>query len=556
VSRMVGHSWRARFCVAVAVFSLSTPVDLVGAVDVLTNRHDNGRTGANTRENRLKVANVNSERFGKLFEREVDGDVYAQPLIKTGVRIPGVGRRNVVFVATTSNSLYAFDADRPDVTRAYWRNGREVFGAPVERNEVGNAIYPDEYQNFEHSIGIVSTPVIDQKKDTIYVVAKSKTESGAYRHRLHAFDVSTGREKTELGSPATIDAEGMDHRKLLNRAGLLLHDGSLYVAFGAHGDDEPNFDYHGWILAYGSRDLRLISAFCTTPDGKQGGVWQSGAGLSAESRRGRKSLVYAVVGNGDNGGNNFGQSVLQLRAAPSLTLNQVFVPDGASEMNELDLDLSTGALLVPGTPLLVACSKAGACYVVNRSSMQLLQEFRAASNGMEPDRYTNVHGTPVAWREKGRQLSLYVWGEEDYLRAYRLSRDGFVLADSSLFPAPPRSMPGGILAISSNKNKRGTGIVWASVPRDADANNATVEGVLRAFDASDLSRELWNSAMIVERDRLGMFAKFCPPVVANGKVYMATFAPPQSPNGAEMSPRSARLVVYGMLSGSGTSPQK
>jgi hypothetical protein len=515
-----------RFWMALVLAEAGTSRAYSTSVDVLTNRHDNARTGVNLRETALTIRNVNASQFGKLFERELDGDVYAQPLIKTGVKIPGVGRRNIAFVATTNNSLYALDADRPEVKLPYWRVTSDVLGVPVPRREVSNLIEPDEYRNFEHNIGIVSTPTIDEKTNTIYLVAKSKDGDGGYRHRLHAFDVPTGREKSEMGSPAVIDRPGMDHRSLLNRPGLLLHDQFLYVAFAAHGDDEPRFGYHGWVLAYDARILREVAAFCTTPNGKQGGIWQSGSGLAAEKRRGGGSLIYAVVGNGDTGNGNFGQSVLQMRPAPVLEVNRAFVPERASEMNELDLDMSTGALLIPGTSLLVACSKAGTCYVIDRSSMRLVQEFRAASNSMEADRYTNIHGTPVVWRNKGRSLFLYVWGEEDYLRSYRLVGNNFVLAGKSLFPAPANSMPGGMLSLSSNKSRSGTGIIWASVPIKGDANNSTVEGILRAFDASDVSRELWNSQMNDTRDHLGMFAKFCPPVVANGKVYMATFAPP------------------------------
>ena len=80
-------------------------------VDVLTNRYDNWRSGANLKESKLTAQNVNAQSFGKLFERDVDGDAFAQPLIKTGVAIQARGPRNVAFVATTNNHLYAFDAD-------------------------------------------------------------------------------------------------------------------------------------------------------------------------------------------------------------------------------------------------------------------------------------------------------------------------------------------------------------------------------------------------------------------------------------------------------------
>jgi outer membrane protein assembly factor BamB len=220
------------------------------AVDVLTNRYDIARTGANLRETALCVKNISSAQFGKLFEREVDGDVYAQPLIKTAVRIPNVGLRDVVYVATTNNSLYAFDADTPSAAQPFWHVTRSALGDPVPRAKVTDLPPDQEYLNFDSQIGIVATPVIDDQTGTIYVVAQS-TSGGDYRFRLHAFDLATGREKTELHSPVEIQAAYLGNgigsedgrirfrpRKMLNRPGLLLVDGVLYLAFTAHLDGE------------------------------------------------------------------------------------------------------------------------------------------------------------------------------------------------------------------------------------------------------------------------------------------------------------------------------
>jgi hypothetical protein len=525
------------------------------AVDVLTNRYDNWRSGANLKESKLTVQNVNPQSFGKLFEREVNGDMYAQPLIKTGIPIQARGPRNVVFVATSSNDLYAFDADLPGEADAYWHVGKEVFGQPIPRADVTDLQAPDEYLNFEHTIGIISTPVIDDSTKTIYVVSKSK-DKGQYVNRLFAFDIATGRQKTEMGSPAviaptamgngvgTVDGKlTMDGRKMFNRTGLLLQDGVLYIAFGAHGDGEPRFNYHGWIVAYDSHNLRQLAALCTTPDGIQGGVWQSGAGLAAEPRDGTFAVIYVAIGNGSTGGRNVGQSIAQLYPGELLSVKQSFTPANAGEMNDLDLDISTGPLLFPDLPFMMACTKDGKCYVLDRTNMHLLQELQAATNSVGSGRPANIHGTPVTWRDANNNLFIYLWAEEDYLRAYRFDGKRFVSAGRSAYPAPMMSMPGGMLTLSANGAAPASGIVWASIPKGGDANNETVEGVIRAFNASDLSKELWNSEQNANRDRLGMFAKFCPPVVANGKLYVPSFS---SPNKAPQ-PQHGKLVVYGIL---------
>ena len=537
--------------VAGTAFSQLPPVP----VDVLTNRYDISRTGANLREAVLNITNVASSAFGKLFERQVDGDIYAQPLIKTGVRIPGIGVRNVVYVATVNNTLYAFDADRPHVTAPYWCVSRNVFGPPVPKNEVTDLPADLEYRNFERTVGIVSTPVIDEQTNTLYVVAYSKY-AGQYRFRLHAFDLATGREKTELHSPISIEASYLGNgvgsvegkiafrpRKMLNRPGLLLVDGTIYLAFTSHLDGEPRFDYHGWILAYDSKSLRQLAVVCTTPDGIQGGIWQSGAGLSAERREGTFPLIYAVASNGSVGGRNYAQSILQIYPGELMSIKQAFTPSNQAYQNDRDLDLSTGPLLLPGLPLVLSCSKEGKCYVVDRSDMRLVQEFQAGVNSFGGERPSNIHGTPVVWRDAQNVLRLYVWGEEDFLRAFQFDGRRFVGAGKSTFRAPEKSMPGAMLTLSANAGAEGSAVLWASIPLKDDANIATVEGVLRAFDAGNVEKELWNSNRNPARDRLGKFAKFCPPVVANGKVYMATFAEP----GKNAKPPANKLVVYGLL---------
>ena len=294
-------------------------------------------------------------------------------------------------------------------------------------------------------------------------------------------------------------------------------------------DGEPKFDYHGWVLAYDAKTLGQISALCTTPDGIQGGIWQSGTGLAAERREGTYPLVYAVSSNGSVGGRNYGAEYLQLSPGELLSIKLAFTPANHAYQNDRDLDLSTGPVLLPDLPLMVGCSKEGKCYVVDRSNLRMVQELQAAVNSYGGERSPNIHGAPVMWRNADHKLRMYVWGEEDYLRAFQFDGRIFVGAGKSTFPAPAKSMPGGLLTLSANGNTAGSAVLWATVPVKDDANIATVEGVVRAFDAENVEKELWNSSQNAGRDRLGMLAKFCPPVVANGKLYVATFREAQSP---------------------------
>ncbi len=527
-----------------AVISLAQPVD------VLTNRYDLFRTGSNLRETVLTTRNVSARMFGKLFARDVDGDAYAQPLVETAVSIPGGGTHNVLYVATVNNSLFAFDADSPSAQKPLWCHSHEVFGDPVPKDDVTDLPPGEKYLNFATTIGIVATPVIDAKTNTIYVVANSKNGTD-YSFRIHAFDIATGREKTEMNSPMTVTASAIGNgvgnvdgrlvfrpRKMLNRPGLLLVGGVLYLAFTSHLDGEPKFDYHGWIMAYDAQTLKQISVLCTTPDGIQGGIWQSGAGLAAEEREGTYPLLYAVIANGSSTGRNYGESITQLFPGPLLSVKQTFLPGNHAYLNDHDLDLSTGPLLLPGLPLLVACSKSGNCYAVDRTDLHLVQKFSAGMNSYGGDRPSNIHGTPVVWWDSNNLLHFYVWGEEDFPRAFAFDGEKFQPSGKGNVRAPEKSMPGGILCLSANGRNLDSAILWASVPLSGDANLQTVPGVLRAFDALDLTKELWNSEQDSARDRVGMFAKFCPPVVANGKVYLATF---------NDGSRTNHLNVYGLL---------
>jgi hypothetical protein len=549
--KKVAQNSRAVVALCSLLFLIPAVISMAQGVDVLTNRYDLLRTGSNTQETILTPRNVSARTFGKLFEREVDGDIYAEPLIKTGVSIPGLGIHTVVYVATVNNSLYAFDADSPSAAKPLWCHSHEVFGDPVSKDEVTDMPPDTKYLNFSATVGIVATPVIDPQTKTLYVVANSK-KGADYSFHIHAFDIATGREKTELNSPANITASASGNgagnvdgritfqpRKMLNRPGLLLVDGVLYLAFTSHLDGEPTFDYHGWVMAYNARTLKQISVFCTTPDGIQGGIWQSGAGLAAEEREGNYPLIYAVVGNGASIGRNYGESIVQLTPGRLLSVKLAFIPADHAYLDDHDLDLSTGPLLLPGLPLVVACSKAGKCYVLDRSDMHLVQEFAAGMNSYGGERPSNIHGTPVVWWDSNNILHLYVWGEEDFPRAFAFDGVRFQPAGKGDVRAPEKSMPGGMLSLSANGRTLGSAILWASVPLRGDANLQTVDGVLRAFDALDLTKELWNSEQNPARDGVGKFAKFCSPVVANGKVYLATFS--------DGSTRRNRLIVYGLL---------
>jgi len=508
---------------------------MLGQVSVLTQRYDAARSGSNLQELLLRASNVNVSQFGKLFTRSVDGQIYAQPLYVPNVSIPGQGKHNVVYVATMKNTVYAFDADVPGVVGAFWQIN---LGSPVPYLDTGSA-------DINETIGITGTPVIDLSTGTLYCVTKTK-ENNNYFQRLHALSITTGQEK--FGGPVVIQASisgtgagnvngtiSLDPLRHLNRPGLLLLNGVVYVTFGSHGDKLP---YHGWIVAYKAATLQRAAIYNSTPNGGKGGIWQAGHGLVADE----SGFVFLMTGNGtfsaNSGGTNLGMSFLKL-STPDLSVVDWFTPYNFGSLNTADEDVgSSGPLLIPGTNLVLGGGKEGVLYLLNRDNMghyfsgsnnQIVQNFHATAG--------HIHGSPVYWDSPSKGPLVYVWSERDYLKSFKVVNGKLQTTPAAQSTMKvPNGMPGGMLSVSASGNAADTGIVWASHPYSGDANVGTVAGILRAFDASNVAVELWNSKRNSARDDVGNFAKFCPPVVANGKVYLATF--------------SNQLVVYGLLSGS------
>src|SRR5262249_24266672 len=253
----------ARVCLLLGLWIGSSSA-LGQAVSVLTNHNDNGRTGANLSETILNTANVNVTQFSKLFSRTVDGQIYAQPLYVPNVAIPGQGIHNVVYVATMKNKVYAFDGDDPAASAPLWQMN---LGTPVPAADTGSLNTITEY------IGITSTPVIDASSNTLYCVANTKETSNSYLQRLHALDITTGQEK--LGGPVLITASAagvgqgsvggtitFNALRHLNRPGLLLLNGYIYIGFGSHDDIEP---YHGWVFSYNASTLQRVAVFHSSP---------------------------------------------------------------------------------------------------------------------------------------------------------------------------------------------------------------------------------------------------------------------------------------------------
>jgi len=484
---------------------------------MLTWHNDLARTGQNLQETVLTRTNVNSKTFGKLFSYPVDGQIVGQPLFAYNVVIPAKGTYNVIYVVTENDSVYAFDADGVNTTALWYDSfiNPSQGITPIPCADTGADPCP-----FASVIGITGTPVIDPSSGTLYLVAATK-ENGKYVNRLHALDITTGAEK--FAGPIQIQASvkgtgaGNNHgvitlspRHELQRSGLLLLNGVVYIGWTSFGDVTP---FHGWVLSYSATTLVQIAVFNTTPNGSDGGVWQGGAAPSVDPA----GSIYLITGNGkfdvNKGGSDWGDSFLKLDA--SLSVLDYFTPDDQSTLSKNDLDLGSGAgLLLPPqkgkfADEIVSAGKEGLIYVVNRDNMGKFHSKKNSVVQTVTGSADGYHGSAAYWNNM-----IYYAGRVDFLSQYKISKG--LLSKTPVFQAPTKYTTTPSVSAHGTKNA----IVWA-IERPL-TKNGVQPAVLHAYNASKISQELYNSTQSGQRDLLGLGITFSVPTITNGKVYVGT----------------------------------
>jgi hypothetical protein len=506
---------------------LAADVCVSAQVTVPMSQYDYGRTGANLQEWMLNPSNVNATTFGKLFSRSVDDSIYALPLIVPDITISGQ-RHNVMFVATMGNTVYAFDADDPAQSEPLW-----------SRN-LGTPAPGDSFIGPTHH-GILGTPCIDVPTGTLYVVALVLKDD-QYNLWVNALDIYSGTPKynsPQLMSFPFAGPEGTltNVKGALQRAGLLVANDVLYVAVANVVPDptDQHWSQEGFLQAFNARDLKQrLAVFQTTPSGRKGGIWQGGRGVAAD---GLGNIYLSTAGGYYDGVRNFGSSTLKF-AGPGLNLADWFTPNNHDFLFLQNIDMSAGGVtLIPNSPFMFSGGKEGVIFLLNRDDMGKLegtngvplQRFQAGIGCGQKD-CAQTLGTAF-WRRQDDGV-LYVWDRRDVLRAFNFVNNRFVTTAASVSAVPPGQTGGP--SVSANGSEVSSGIVWATTtqsPRSA----GQLPGTLRAFRASDVSQEIYNSDMNSARDALGDFTKMAPPVVANGKVYVPT--------------QGKTVSVYGLLCG-------
>ena len=572
--------------------------------DVLTRRNDNTRAGVNAQETKLTHDSVRT-RFGKLWTLYADAKIMAQPLYVSNLNVPAatiVGAAaktkcahgcNAVVFATMKGTLYAYMADEKPATdndTLLWAtylsdNAACRCGATGPMNGSGDF---DMWAVDDPWWGIVSTPVIDRAANAVYVVDWTNDQ----QYRVYTLNLATGKiqkgpavvQGTVGGQTFAPNAPGWIQRRK-QRAGLLLSNGLLYVAFGG---DNPD-GLAGWLFVYDAASLTLKTVWSPTPNGRNGGIWMAGDAPAADAQ----GNVYLQTGDGDLAPNahSYGDSLVKLSFANNaIAVSGFFAPCNQMLLKQCDLDQgSAGAVLFD--QFVVGGGKDGKLYLMRTDKMagykpgpfpptaasclpgeppcadsaDLVQKWQASGG--------HIHGAPAVWRGPQNGTWLYVMGEGDRLKAFPFDGAAFNIAamkvggwtQPSLNAVPACQtqanhgmwMPGGMIAVSSNGTQPNTGIVWALVPTNGDGNSCRgVKGMLIAFDAEDVTKELWrsqakNATATDTADSYGLLARFNPPTVAGGKVFVGTAgdAEPLRRHGGPrpaFGPAKYYLAVYGL----------
>src|SRR5215469_8757211 len=489
---------------------------------VTTSQYDNSRSGATLNEKTLTPRNVNARQFGRIGGFGVDGPVYAQPLFVPGVEIPGKGSHDVLFVATENDSVYAFDANRPG-DRALWKvsflDSARGIGVVSEDDVQCPFLRPE--------VGITSTPVIDLKSGTLYVLARTRithrVSSNEYFQHLHALAITTGVEK--FGGPKLISASvagkgagasngrvDFDPLRENPRAALLLANGVVYLTWASCCDVDP---YHGWVMAYDAQTLAQRAVLNVNPSGSEAGIWLADTGLAVDA----SGDLYVPTGNGtfdaNTGRQDYGDSVLRLDGS-TLAIKDYFTPHDQDRISEAESDVgSSGPLLLPDQPgphkhLLLQPTKDSTIYVIDRDNMGKFHRDSDALAGI-----VHMHG--------GGYGAIAYWNGRAYFAASDDSLRGYSITNAQLTQALASSRkfenPGATPSVSGDGKKNG--IVWAVSTKTWNGPD-TKPAVLYAYDATKLGESLYTSEQNSQRDRAALATRFVIPVVINGRVYFGT----------------------------------
>ena len=487
-------------------------------IDVLTYHYDTDRTGWNRRETDLTPASVASAKFGLLKTLNVDGNVFAQPLLVSGFVMPDGTTHDVLVIATGHDSVYAYDA------QSYALLWHVSLGKAQLTSDVGCGDVQPEY-------GISGTPVILRSgagAATLYLVAATEPSAFSFHTQLHALDLGTGQDVTapvEI-EPSAVLADGstviFDPQNQWNRAGLAAGNGSIYVGIGSHCDANSG-NITGWLLRY-SPSLSPMAAFHTieTSGGTElASIWMTGFAPALDG----SGNLFVVTGNGDTraGSQDWGESALSLDPALSRVRGR-FTPSAFNSLNNNDVDFGSGGImLLPAVKgqtapaMAVAIGKSAVLYLLDRGRL----------GGLKPNDGGALQATTITTRGNAglwggpayyagaKGPIVYVQTDSDVLRGFSVAVTGTPALTQTVTGTTLSGYGGSLPVVSSRGEAAGTGVVWLV------RRTAPVE--LEAYNADTLGAPIFSANAGGAWSNSGNNNPFLTPMVANGRVYAPAY---------------------------------
>ena len=539
--------------VASTAFGLTIPSLVIAtsaAADTLQMSSDNFDTSWYPNEPQLAPSAVTGGDFGQLFNTQLTGQVYAQPLVA----------QPTVLAVTEKDYAYGLNSTTGAIV---WSKDFGTPADPLAQTGCGD---------IGANMGITGTPVIDPATDVAYFVAATGTGAGgATQYFMDAVNVQTGTTPTgwPAGGVPIQGAADNDPGTVFNgqwqtqRPGLVLVNGVVYAAFGSQCDFGS---WNGWLIGVSESSATITTMWASETGqfgGGHGGIWQSGSAPVVDSQ----GNIYFSTGNGTlpspGPGTNtsvtaLGQAVVKLSTTGGkLHVADWFVPANAAALNVYDADVGAGGTVAlppsMGTSqepnVLLQTSKDGVLYALNMDSLGGYQQGPGGTDAVpfETTSVGSVWSKPAVWPGDGGYVYVPTAGSASStyqntaggsLNAYQrvVSTSGavtFQLVGATSNSGTTFGFGSGKPIVTSDGTTSGSALLW--ITHTSDSSGAGAE--LQAYDPIPRNPGPQGTLTEVWHASIGTAAKFSEPAVDNGIIYV----------GARNSTSDGALIGFGFL---------
>ncbi|MGC1238075.1 MAG: hypothetical protein WA860_04720, partial [Acidimicrobiales bacterium] len=408
------------FTILLAASAVAVPIveSTAARANTLQMSSDDTSSGWYPNEPTLTLGNVTNGRFGEIFDTQLNGQVYAQPLVS----------QPTVLAVTENNYAYGLNSTTGAIE---WQQSYGTPDDPLANISCGDV---------GSDLGITGTPVIDPATGIAYFVSAHEESGNNNAFFMQAVNVQTG--VAPQGWPAQgvpiVGTADNDSGTVFNpdyetqRPGLILVDGVVYAAFGSQCDYGS---WEGWLVGVSESTASITTMWSSEENvsdsitGYPGaGIWQSGSAPVVDSN----GDIFVATGNGEipasaelgtNVSNQtYGEAVIELHTNAQGQLGPVdfFIPSDATVLNEQDGDLGSGGPVALPTSMgttgdptpMVVDGKSGILYVLNTNNLGGYEQGSGGSDSIESESapYGGVWGKAAVWPGDGGYVYLATAG--------------------------------------------------------------------------------------------------------------------------------------------------